>query len=141
MTSGVVDLQPLLFHFTLSTTFGPIFGQSIETLTKKEQADFANSFDYASFIYATNIRLVDLYRAYTPRRYTRACDTVRIFASDYVEQALREKSDAETEASIRFAFIHELHDELQDPALDRDQLVHVMVAGRDTTACLMSWTL
>ena len=25
--------------------------------------------------------------------------------------------------------------------LVRDQLVHVLLAGRDTTACLLSWTL
>jgi hypothetical protein len=44
-------------------------------------------------------------------------------------------------ASERYPFILELYEGLKDPALVRAQLVHVLMAGRDTTACLLSWTL
>ncbi|KAL9058684.1 MAG: hypothetical protein Q9206_001819 [Seirophora lacunosa] len=46
-----------------------------------------------------------------------------------------EQSKTESQTLIR-----DLYEELKDPDLVRDQLVHVLIAGRDATACLMSWT-
>ncbi|KAI9042411.1 longevity assurance proteins LAG1/LAC1 [Aspergillus affinis] len=50
------------------------------------------------------------------------------------------KENGEEAALKRHTFIIDLYKELQDPVLVRDQLVHVLIAGRDTTACLISWT-
>ncbi|ELR09120.1 hypothetical protein GMDG_03700 [Pseudogymnoascus destructans 20631-21] len=49
------------------------------------------------------------------------------------------KNNGEKAASEKHAFILDLYKELQDSILVGDQLVHVLIAGRDTTACLMSW--
>lgn len=51
------------------------------------------------------------------------------------------EENGEGEALKRHLFILDLYNELQDPALVRDQLVNVLIAGRDTTASLLSWTL
>ncbi len=59
-----------------------------------------------------------------------------------MKQALREDAEkSETGNSNGYAFIRDLYDELRDQVLVRDQLVNVLLAGRDTTACLLSWTL
>lgn len=42
--------------------------------------------------------------------------------------------------SHQYAFINHLYAELKDLILVRDQLVNILAAGRDTTACLISWT-
>lgn len=44
-------------------------------------------------------------------------------------------------ASDRYVFIRNLFDELGDRALVRDQLVNVLLAGRDTTAGTLAYTL
>lgn len=141
-TSGIVDLQPAFFRYTLATTTSLIFGEPVESLEDEEQELFADSFDYASLICAIRLRLADFHWAYTPSKFTKACGVVKRYANHFVNQALKNKQEnGQQAASGRHAFILDLYDELKDPALVRDQLVNVLIAGRDTTACLMSWTL
>ena len=137
--SGVVDLQPFFFRFTLATTTSLIFGQSVDGLEEAQQS-FAKDFDYASMISSLRVRVQDFYWAYSPSRYKAACRGIKEFANVFVTQALQEKNRVGPD-SERYAFIQDLYDEMRDPVLVRDQLVNVLLAGRDTTACLLSWTL
>lgn len=60
----------------------------------------------------------------------------------YVDHALRDMKENGEEAALeRHSFILELYKELNDPILVRDQLMNVLIIGRDTTACLLSWAL
>lgn len=138
-SSGVVDLQPFFFRFTLATTTALIFGQPVDGLEQAQQT-FTKDFDYASMISSLRTRLQDFYWAYNPLKYKAACRGIKEFANAFVKQALQEKNRLGPD-SDRYAFIQDLYDEMQDPALVRDQLVNVLLAGRDTTACLLSWTL
>ena len=140
-SSGVVDLQPFFFRFTLATTTGLIFGQPIKDYETEVQHEFARSFDFASLISATRIRLGDFYWAYTPSKYQQSCNIVKEYASRFVEQATKNRSDHSQETAEKYAFIQDLFDEYKDPIRVRDQLVNVLIAGRDTTAALLSWTL
>ena len=142
-SEGVVDLQPIFFRYTLDTTTALIFGQSVHSLVKEEQDSFSESFSEAANITAYRGRLGDLYWAYTPRRFSKACKAIKSYVDDYVVNArgtLGEASEYTESISQRYAFINDLYDELKDPILVRDQLVSVLLAGRDTTACLLSWT-
>ncbi len=141
-SSGLVDLQPAFFQFTLATTTALIFGEPVGSLGDEDQDTFATNFDYATFISAIRLRLADFHWAYTPSRFPRACKVVKRYADHFVQQALKEQEDNGQQAkSGRHGFILDLYEDLQDPTLVRDQLVHVLIAGRDTTACLLSWTL
>ncbi|KAI9795453.1 MAG: hypothetical protein M1835_005787 [Candelina submexicana] len=140
-SEGVVDLQPLFFRFTLATTTALIFGEPISGLGNEDHDTFANCFDYASMISAIRLRLADFHWAYTPKAFTKACDTVKRYASHFVDEALknRERSHSQSKSQSQ-DLIRDLYEALKSPDLVRDQLVHVLIAGRDTTACLMSWT-
>ncbi|KAA6413839.1 MAG: cytochrome P450 [Lasallia pustulata] len=139
-SSGAVDLQPLFFRFTLDTTTAFMFGQSIGSLKSDVLESFGSSFNEASLISSMRVRLSDFYWAYTPSRYSRACAVIKRYTDDYVNLALSEvKGHGADATSNRYVFIKELYEELHDPALVRDQLVNVLMAGRDSTACLMSW--
>jgi cytochrome P450 len=143
-SSGLVDLQPFFLRFTLDTTTALIFGQSVSSLKFEGRDSFSDSFNEAAMITAMRARLGDLYWAYTPSRFSEACRAIKSYVDDYIKEALKrlqqDSDDQKQAASARFAFINELYDELTDPVLVRDQLVNVLLAGRDTTACLMSWT-
>ena len=54
-STGVVDLQPLFFNFTLPTTTALIFGRSVGSLPEDKQEAFGHSFDYESSICAMRL--------------------------------------------------------------------------------------
>jgi cytochrome P450 len=140
----IIDMQPLFFRYTLDLTTALIFGRSVNSLKNEGLDSFSNDFSEAADITAYRGRLGDLYWAYTPVRLNKACKAIKIYVDGYVQNALKslEKTRESSEDIVgQFAFIRELQDELQDPILVRDQLVNCLLAGRDTTACLMSWTL
>lgn len=138
---GIVDLQPVFFRFTLATTTALIFGKPVSDLGDEDHNNFGKSFDYASLISALRLRLADLCWVYKPKKFVQACDVVHEYANYFVQESLRSKDhNSEGSLSESHALILDLYDELKDPLLVRDQLMHVLIAGRDTTACLMSWT-
>ncbi|KAL8995819.1 MAG: hypothetical protein Q9188_006720, partial [Gyalolechia gomerana] len=140
-SEGVVDLHPAFFRFTLATTNALLFGERDSSLRDEDHVEFARSFDYASMISAIRLRLADFEWAYKPKSFRRACETVKKYAGHFVNEALKHQdSDDDQPKSESQALILDLYKELQDADLVRDQLVHVLIAGRDTTACLMSWT-
>ena len=137
-----MDLQPLFFQLTLATTTALIFGQPVESLQSEGKEEFSSSFDCASLISSWRTRLQDFYWAYNPTRYKAACKNVKAYADIFVKHALRQsEKTGQDKTSDCYIFIEDLATELQDPKLIRDQLVNVLLAGRDTTACLLSWTL
>jgi cytochrome P450 len=143
-SDDVVDMQPLFFRYTLDTTTALIFGQSVNSLTNEGRDAFSDDFSEAADITAYRGRLGDLYWAYTPARFGKACKAIKSYVDGYVQDALgslEKVGDSSQDHTQNFVFIKELQDELHDPVLVRDQLVNCLLAGRDTTACLMSWTL
>lgn len=141
-SNGVVDLQPLFSRFTLATTTSLIFGEPSATLDRADNQAFGESFDYCSHISALRLRLADWCWLYSPWKFKSACEVVKGYATHYVNHALQDKDkNGEEIASTRHPFILDLYQELQDPVLVRDQLMNVLLAGRDTTACLMTWTM
>ena len=133
-----IDMQPLFFNFTLDTTTDLLFGESANSLHEDSQDIFGKNFDEASWITATRTKLVGYYWVYTPRRYVRACNKVKQYADHCVQNALDRASEVDSD---RYAFVQSLYKDLQDRALVRDQLINVLLAGRDTTACCLSWAL
>jgi cytochrome P450 len=143
-STGAVDMQPYFFRYTLDTTTALIFGQSVNSLVDEGLDAFSEDFSEAADITAYRGRLGDLYWAYTPARYRKACKSIKVYVDGYVQSALGDLAKQEKSSKNgpdHFVFIKELQDELKDPILVRDQLVNCLLAGRDTTACLMSWTL
>ena len=138
--TGVVDLQPAFFSFTLATTVSLIFGEPSAGLEQSDHDTFAEAFDYTSLISAMRMRLADWCWVYNPPKYSKACALVNSYATHYVNHALKDMNENGEEAAAKqHPFILDLFRELQNPKCVRDQLMNVLIAGRDTTACLMSW--
>lgn len=141
-SAELVDLQPAFFRFTLATTTALIFGEPVDDLEDSDRSTFGSSFDYASMISAIRLRLADLHWLYTPRKFIKACGNVKRYAAHFVNKALSHKDGANSsQSSEGRALILDLYSELNNPLLVRDQLMHVLIAGRDTTACTLSWAL
>ncbi|KAK8165332.1 cytochrome P450 [Phyllosticta citrichinensis] len=146
-----VDPQPLFFRFTLDTTPYLLFGEFIGSLdatgssheSATEEADFAEAFTVAQDFLAQRGRLGDLYWLIGGPKFWRACKTVHRFVDSMVRERLEnsnKKSAVLPETESKQVFLDSLLLERQDVSTIRSQLLNVLLAGRDTTACCLSWT-
>ncbi len=137
-SQGVVDLQPFLYRLTLDTTIAIILGQSVESF--KHDIDlFSQSFNKASLVTATRVRFGDLYFLYAPKGFFAACKTIKSYTDQFIKDALQQNK---ANASDKYTFINNLYNEHhQDIRLVRDQVINILVAGRDTTAATMSYVM
>ncbi|KAI0424658.1 cytochrome P450 alkane hydroxylase [Xylaria sp. FL1042] len=121
---GVVDLQPLFFRFTLDVTTAFLFEKSINSLLTPENSQeqtFAQAFDTAQSYVASRFRLLDLYWLIGGRKWRNAC--------------------AKGQNDGRYVSLKSVAKASPDRAALRGQIINILAAGRDTTACLLSWTL
>ena len=143
-----MDLQPLFFLLTLDVTTAAVLGTSTNSLQDqggKVGLAFADAFDTGQHYLAVRGRLGDLYWLFGGKKFKAACDFVHSFVDNIVAVALNKTgggtSDGMEEVKEKYLFIDALIARTRDPKIIRDQLVNVLLAGRDTTACLLSWTL
>ncbi|XXH04758.1 hypothetical protein Hte_011180 [Hypoxylon texense] len=137
----VVDLKPFFFEFTLNTTTELLFGEPHSSLPKEERDALRESLDYAALGVGIRVRLADLGPLYNPAKFKKACTVVREWATFFADKALKYKDEVGEEiASGKYSFIIDLWREMRDEELVRDQLLHILIAGRDSTAALLSWT-
>jgi cytochrome P450 len=143
--SGIVDLQPLFFRLTLDTTTALLMGRSVYSLRTdidqdEENKAFSDSFNLAQEGLAKRFRIAPWHFFYNPPSFRRACKTVHEYVERYIEETeAMEKGHGEQEGS--FSFLTEVAKESNNKKELRDQLINVLLAGRDTTACCLSWTL
>jgi cytochrome P450 len=142
-STGTVDLQPFFFRLTLDVTTKFLFGDSVDCLRTPEVAgepNFANAFNTAQDFIAKRMRLQDLYWLVGGRNFRQACDDVHYFADQIIDRNLSRGSECDEEQN-RYVFLDFLAKNTPDRKALRSQIINILVAGRDTTACLISWTL
>ncbi|KAI0556125.1 cytochrome P450 [Xylaria curta] len=131
-TQGQVDLQPLFFNLTLDTTTALLFGRSEAT-----NQEFAECFTIAQEGLAKRFRLAPFHYLYNPPRFRRACRKVHEFVENYVRD--RENSRSQNIEDQSTWFLDQIVEGSNNLSEVRDQLLNVLLAGRDTTACSLSW--
>ena len=141
---GVVDLQPLFFRFTLDVTTAFLLGESIHSLQstgKVQEKDFASAFDLAQKYIIKRFRLLELYWLIGGSEFHGACRAVHNFADEIIERNLSSRSDEQNTNNRKYYLLRSVAEASPDRASLRGQIISLLVAGRDTTACLLSWTL
>lgn len=113
--SGMIDLQPYFFRFTLATTTALLFGGSVSAFLREETDSFEKAFDYASSVSALRLRLADWEWMWKPAKFSAACAVVKQYATYFVQLALSDMAkNGEEAASGKYPFIIELYKHLQD---------------------------
>ena len=141
-SSGTVDLQPLFFRLTLDVTTAFLFGNSVQSLKQKDSSDapsFAKAFNVAQDYVAKRMRLQDLYWLVGGKEFRQACQTVHKFADQIIDKNLSLAKE-EKESESRYVFLNFLARNTSSREALRSQIINILVAGRDTTACIISWT-
>jgi len=164
-SNEVVNLQPLFQRLVLDNATDFLCGESVysqiaalpDSLSelkakyKRGKLDwtlFAYYFDHATKALGVRVRMFDRYWLYQPPSFHKSCRQVHEFADYHVNKALNElfpngtekDLDTEKDGKKKFVFLHELAHATRDPVELRSQLLNVLLAGRDTTAGLLSWT-
>lgn len=140
---STVDLQPLFFQLTLDTTTEFLFNESVNILQSEPgslQQEFATAFDYAQSELNVRERMGLFRMFYRNPRFDEACKTVHEFVDKLVYKALqmRKARDADGKGEERYAFLNELARATKDPIQIRSEALNILIAGRDTTAGLLS---
>jgi cytochrome P450 len=138
-SEGVVDLQPLFFRLTLDTTTAFLFGESVKSLRASDstsETTFATAFNIAQDFIAKRMRLTNVYWLIGGKQFTKACEDVHRFADQIIDQNLHNQKKHN-----RYVFLNSIAKEIGDRTALRSQIINILVAGRDTTACALSWTL
>ena len=140
---GVVDLQPFFFRLTLDVTTAFLFGKSVGCLKSPDavgEPGFANAFNTAQDFVAKRMRLQDMYWLVGGSRFQKACEAVHCFADQIIDRNLSKDGRCDMERK-NYLFLDFLAENTPDRQALRSQIINILVAGRDTTACLISWTL
>ena len=134
--SGTVDLQPLFFALTLDITTALILGHSISSLQGEEGSsarEFAEAFQTAQEGLSKRLRIAPWHGLYNPAEFRTACSKVHTFVDQYVRDSASHGSST---------FVEQLKEEYNNNSVAvRDQLINILLAGRDSTACCLSWTI
>jgi cytochrome P450 len=142
--NSTVDLQTLFFKLTLDSATEFLFGESVGSLNSRagsEQERFGTAFDFAQSRLPSRSRLGPLVYLFGDRSFDEACVTVHRFVDQIVAKALTaaELFDEEKQDD-RYVFSTEMAKATRDPRQLRDELLNILLAGRDTTASLLSNT-
>ncbi|PMD48008.1 cytochrome P450 [Hyaloscypha variabilis F] len=151
---STVDLQQLFFAFTLDTATEFLFGHSVHSLEKIQRgntstltlseitdAEFVSSYTYSCLNIVHDIRLGALSKFHYSPSAKRAQKRAFAYIDRFVDQALALRASAKSSkpgGDSQYVFLNELAKETDDREELRDQILNVLLAGRDTTASLLS---
>ena len=146
---STVDLQDLFFGLTMDSATEFLFGRSTDVLAPGVESsstkEFAKAFDYCTEAISTHFRTAGMSRLIPDAKRRRSIKTVHAFADGLVEEALQSIDTGDPEktghtSSGKYTFLHELISQTRDPYILRSELLNILLAGRDTTAGLLSNT-
>ncbi|KAJ5787144.1 Cytochrome P450 E-class CYP52 [Penicillium paradoxum] len=147
--TATTDIQSIFFRLTIDSATEFLFGESAESqlgalqgLTRPEDS-FANYFDKSQWVCAQRGRFESL-RFLAENKETKFSDKqVQAYVDKVVSNALAASQNEKTASSdekSNYVFLQALLEVTRDPVELRSQLLNILLAGRDTTASLLSWT-
>ncbi|KAA8916774.1 hypothetical protein TRICI_001072 [Trichomonascus ciferrii] len=151
------DVQPLFLELTMDTSTEYLYGSGTETLSAEfddneeetEGQRFAEAFAIAGTWCFKRALASRLYFLVTSKEFRDALKLCQEYVDRHVYRALevaeerdrREKAGEEKTESERYVFLYELTKQTRDPVLMRDQSLNVLLAGKDTTGGVLTYSI
>lgn len=137
------DIQELFFNLTIDTATEFLFGESVCLLSGgnpriPEAVEFGAAFNRSQFTLARRNLAQELYFLIGDEQFKKDCELCKSFTNSFVKLAL-EKKPQEKKTTESYVFLDQLAQETRDPVILRDQALNILLAGRDTTASLLSF--
>ncbi|KAI1081607.1 cytochrome P450 monooxygenase CYP539B5 [Whalleya microplaca] len=136
-----VDIMDLLYRMTLDVVTEFLLGESVSSLIDP-QNEFASAFNEVQRLQVM-ITTIGPFERLMPRgQYKRGIQVLNRFVMPYIEQALalpQDELEKLSNSDKEFTFLHSIARYTRNPQVLRDQIIAVLLAGRDTTAATLSW--
>lgn len=147
--TATTDIQAIFFRLTIDSATEFLFGESVDTqltsLRGQAVENFPYYFDKSQWYSAQRARFDSLHWLVNNKESRHSDQQVHAFVDHFVQRALEivqeEKTKGDEEKSSNYVFLNALAGTTQDPIELRSQLLNILLAGRDTTASLLSWTV
>lgn len=140
-----IDALKMFSKLTLDISTEFMFGESVTLLTGGNPkvptaVGFGEAFDRAQELIVSRSLSQKVSWFIRSREFEDTCQVCKDFAMLYVSIALERTSgkDSSTKPNS-YIFLDELAKKTRDPIVLRDQAITMLIAGRDTTASLLSW--
>ncbi|KAI3574010.1 n-alkane-inducible cytochrome P450 [Fusarium oxysporum f. sp. albedinis] len=147
LDGSTVDLQELFFRMTMDSATEFLLGESIDCLSAGEnQPSFAKDFNTSQDGLAIRTRLGPLMIFHQDRKFSKSTAEARRFVDRFVQKALDYRSayiDGEDTTKVpeqQYVFLYELSKQTANKIYLTAQVLNILLAGRDTTAGLLSIT-
>ena len=148
---STVDLGPLFFRLTLDQASEFLLGKSVNSQSGEEDspaARFGIAFDHAVSSLGDIGTSGIMSYLWPNRRFFKNCGTARGFVENFVQEARKRRASHlcggkdlptnEMPESGRYVFLDELAKVIDDPRQMTDELLSILLAGRDTTASMLT---
>ncbi|KAG5940085.1 hypothetical protein E4U53_007665 [Claviceps sorghi] len=140
---ATVDMCDLFYRMTLDVTTDFLLGASVGSLDNP-RSEFSRAFTEVQRAQMILTILSPFWNFIPKRKYRNGIKKIEEFMNPFIAATL-ELSSEELETLSRsdkdFTFLHHVALMSKDPKVIRDQIMAVLLAGRDTTASTLSWTL
>ncbi|KAK2823843.1 hypothetical protein FQN49_007565, partial [Arthroderma sp. PD_2] len=139
--SSIVDIGPLFFRFTLDAATDYLLGKSVDSLDDPKTV-FAESFQYVLHRQSVLFRAGPLRKFLSEREFKIHIQRMDDFLQQFIDQVLAlTPEELDSRLSKQDTFLHALARFTRDPVVLRDQLVAILLAGRDTTAATLAFAM
>jgi cytochrome P450 len=138
---STIDLQPLFYKLTFDSATEFLLGESVNSLLGapgSAQEKLEEAFDYAK----SHFPNLPLQHRFHRPKYQAAVDVVHNFVDRHVETFLEKEKLGLGERYDQgiYVFLPEVVKVMPDPMRLRNEILNLLLAGRDTTAGLLSNT-
>ncbi|KAB5586093.1 cytochrome P450 [Coniochaeta sp. 2T2.1] len=138
-----VDISDLFYRMTLDVTTDYLLGAGVNSLDDPKHS-FAAAFNEVQRIQMMITILAPLNALIPKWRYNAGIRVLEAFMAPFIQQTLslsEEELDKLSKSDKNYTFLHAIARSTRDPKVIRDQIMAVLIAGRDTTAATLSWTI
>ncbi|KAL8865833.1 MAG: hypothetical protein Q9174_006669 [Haloplaca sp. 1 TL-2023] len=139
---STVNLQSIFFDLTLDIATEFLFGESTNSLVpdkrRPEDDRFVEAFTYVQNTVDAKTGLLSLFLP--DPKFRRSCKYIHEYVDALIERSLtnRSSNEKEKDSSQRYTLLYELAKYTSDKITMRTELLSMLLAGRDTTASLLS---
>jgi cytochrome P450 len=138
-----VDLSDFFFRLTIDSATEFLFGESTESLTQQSSDGFAEAFTHSQDYIANSSRWGAWAKLFPANgRFNKDRKLVHDFVDYYVKTGLsrrnNQSTDEKSDQNERYVFLDSLVKQEVDPIRIRSELLNILLAGRDTTASLLT---
>ncbi|KAI4164930.1 MAG: hypothetical protein LQ342_001563 [Letrouitia transgressa] len=134
------DISELFYQFTLDTTTDFLLGRSVDSLGHPDRP-FAKAFAEVQRVQTMIARAGPFQRFISRRTFYEGLRVMNSFIEPFIQETLKsspQELEEKHKSTSRVSFLDALGKFTRDRAVMRDQIVAVLLAGRDTTAGTLS---